>query len=156
MRRGAVESPVQTRSVGVQDRNGSIGIGDGQAVLCFHSFHCLNDVSEEFLQSILLRKPFRPRGPEPHHRPAGRHSPVLVGSLALLSFAFPSFFALVLERHARRILAWKLGKDTQSGAGAVLFMEVNSHVPPIFSQVALTWMTLLTTMGDAFKSMATH
>ena len=44
----------------------------------------------------------------------------------------------------------------QSGAGVVLFMEVNNHVPLIFWQVAFTWMTLLTTMGDTLRSTATH
>jgi hypothetical protein len=44
----------------------------------------------------------------------------------------------------------------QSVAGLVLFMEVNSQAPLIFSQVAFTWMTLLTTMGVTLRSTATH
>ena len=48
------------------------------------------------------------------------------------------------------------GNVVQSGAGLVLFMEVNIHIPLIFSQVAFTWMTLLTTMGDVVRSIATH
>jgi hypothetical protein len=48
------------------------------------------------------------------------------------------------------------GNVVQRGAGLVLFMEVNIHFPLIFSQVAFTWMTLLTTMGDVVRSIATH
>ena len=53
-------------------------------------------------------------------------------------------------------IQWLRRGKFQSGAGLVLFMEAKNHLPLIFSQVAFTWITLLTTMGDAFRSIATH